>query len=34
MMFMEHFFIIMEGFDCDFNTAVQLAQRGTTWEDV
>ena len=32
MMFMMHFTEIMEGFDCDFNTAMQLYQRGTVWE--
>ena len=32
-MFLEHFKIIMEGFDCDFNTAMQLSARGTVWED-
>ena len=24
---------IMDGFDCDLNTAIQLYQRGTVWED-
>jgi len=33
MMFMEVFTEIMEGFDCDLNTAIQLYKRGTVWED-
>jgi hypothetical protein len=33
-MFMIHFEEIMQGFKCDFNTAMQLHQRGTVWEDV
>ena len=33
MMFMEAFECIMEGFDCDLNTAIQYYQRGTIWED-
>jgi len=33
MLFMNHFKMIMEGFDCDLNTAIQLYQRGTIWED-
>jgi len=33
MMFMEVFVEIMEGFDCDLNTAIQLYKRGTIWED-
>jgi len=34
MMFMVAFEEIMEGFNCDLNTAIQLYQRGTIWEDV
>tara|TARA_B100000780_G_scaffold252914_1_gene200270 strand:+ start:156 stop:341 length:186 start_codon:yes stop_codon:yes gene_type:complete len=34
MMFMAAFEEIMEGFGCDLNTAIQLYQRGTVWEDV
>jgi hypothetical protein len=33
MMFLNHFDEIMKGFKCDFNTAIQLYQRGTVWED-
>jgi len=33
MMFIIHLKEIMIGFDCDFNTAMQLYKRGTTWED-
>ncbi len=33
MMFMIAFEEIMEGFGCDLNTAIQLYQRGTVWED-
>lgn len=33
-MFITHFEEIMSGFGCSFNTAVQLAQRGTVWEDL
>lgn len=33
MMFMICFEEIMEGFGCDLNTAIQLYQRGTIWED-
>ena len=32
MLFMEHFEEIMRGFNCDFNTAIKLYQRGTVWE--
>ena len=34
MMFMVAFEEIMDGFNCDLNTAIQLYQRGTIWEDV
>jgi hypothetical protein len=33
MMFIKHFEEIMEGFDCNLNTAIQLYKRGTVWED-
>jgi len=33
MMFMKHFEEIMQGFKCDFNTAMKMYQRGTNWED-
>jgi len=33
MMFMVAFEEIMEGFGCDLNTAIQLYQRGTIWEE-
>jgi len=33
MTFMILFEEIMDGFNCDLNTAMQLYQRGTIWED-
>lgn len=33
MMFIEHFEEIMRSFGCDFNSAMQMYQRGTVWED-
>lgn len=33
MLIIDHVISIMEGFDCDFNTAMQLYQRGTSWEN-
>lgn len=33
MMFMKHFEEIMQGYKCNFNTALQMYQRGTNWED-
>jgi hypothetical protein len=33
MMIIKHIESIMEGFDCDINTAMQLYKRGTVWED-
>jgi hypothetical protein len=33
VMVINHVEMIMEGFDCDFNTAMQLYQRGTSWEN-
>ena len=32
MMFIKHVEQIMEGFNCSFNTAFQMYQRGTAWE--
>ena len=34
MLFMKHFKIIMDAYDCDLNTAMQMYQRGTIWEEV
>lgn len=34
MMIIEHLTMIMQGFECDMNTAMQLYKRGTIWEDV
>jgi hypothetical protein len=33
MYIIDHIECIMQGFDCDLNTAIQLYQRGTVWED-
>ncbi len=33
MSFIEHFEVIMRGWPCDFNKAIQMYQRGTCWED-
>ena len=33
MMIIEHIQLIMESFDCNLNTAMQLYKRGTFWED-
>ena len=32
-MFIKVFEEIMKGYGCSFNTAMQLYQRGTIWED-
>ena len=32
MMFMQVFEEIMEGYQCNLNTAIQMYQRGTVWE--
>lgn len=33
MMFMKIFEEIMQGYNCSLNTAMQMYQRGTVWED-
>jgi len=33
MLIIKHIECIMEGFECDMNTAIQLYKRGTIWED-
>jgi len=33
MMFMLIFEEIMQGYNCSLNTAMQMYQRGTVWED-
>jgi len=30
---MNHFEEIMKGYKCSLNTAIQMYQRGTAWED-
>ena len=32
-MFMKIFEEIMQGYNCSLNTAMQMYQRGTVWED-
>jgi hypothetical protein len=33
MLFMQMFEEIMEGYGCSLNTAMQMYQKGTVWED-